>query len=335
MSIDRATSADTLDDVDRIVSAWRRERPDLDVTPLEILSRVSRLARRLDLARGAAFAERELETWEFDVLSALRRAGAPYELSPGQLVLETLVTSGTMTNRVDRLTRRGFVERNPSPTDAASWSASPPPGWPSSTARSRNCSPGSATCSPSSLPTSSRPWPASSGGCSTRSRADPRHAAGSEPVLPAASAGPSTMLPLGSREALARITIRCRVRPGDWSIFGATGHRPLRRPVDHPGDPSTSISRRSRRPRATPARARPARRRSRAAARSGPGPWRGRWPTRPSRHGSGPRARRAGPAASPPAPSPCALRALPPPTARPHQQSGGAECQPADDCAGC
>ncbi|SRR5580765_739408 len=117
MSIDRATSADTLDDVDRIVSAWRRERPDLDVTPLEILSRVSRLARRLDLARGAAFAERELETWEFDVLSALRRAGAPYELSPGQLVLETLVTSGTMTNRVDRLTRRGFVERNPSPTD--------------------------------------------------------------------------------------------------------------------------------------------------------------------------------------------------------------------------
>lgn len=117
MSVDRATPEGTLDDVDRIVSAWRRERPDLDVTPLEILSRVSRLARRLDLARGAAFAERELETWEFDVLSALRRAGAPYELSPGQLVLETLVTSGTMTNRVDRLTRRGFVERNPSPTD--------------------------------------------------------------------------------------------------------------------------------------------------------------------------------------------------------------------------
>ena len=117
MSVDRATPEGTLDDVDRIVSAWRRERPDLDVTPLEMLSRVSRLARRLDLARGAAFAERELETWEFDVLSALRRAGAPYELSPGQLVLETLVTSGTMTNRVDRLTRRGFVERNPSPTD--------------------------------------------------------------------------------------------------------------------------------------------------------------------------------------------------------------------------
>ncbi|MEO7071367.1 MAG: MarR family transcriptional regulator [Nostocoides sp.] len=117
MSNDRATPEGTPDDVDRIVSAWRRERPDLDVAPLEILSRVSRLARRLDLARGAAFAQRGLETWEFDVLSALRRTGRPYELSPGQLVLETLVTSGTMTNRVDRLTQRGLVERNPSLTD--------------------------------------------------------------------------------------------------------------------------------------------------------------------------------------------------------------------------
>ena len=105
------------DDVDRIVSAWRRERPDLDVSPLEVLSRVSRLARRLDLARGTAFAEHGLDGWEFDVLSALRRAGTPYELSPGQLVTETLATSGTMTNRVDRLAARGFVERRPDPSD--------------------------------------------------------------------------------------------------------------------------------------------------------------------------------------------------------------------------
>lgn len=105
------------DDVDRIVSAWRRERPDLDVTPLEVLSRVSRLARRLDLARGRAFSGTGLESWEFDVLSALRRTGAPHEASPGQLVSETLVTSGTMTNRVDRLLARGFVERHPDPAD--------------------------------------------------------------------------------------------------------------------------------------------------------------------------------------------------------------------------
>ena len=111
------TGAAGADDVDRIVAAWRRERPDLDVAPLEILSRISRLARRLDLARGSAFAQHGLEGWEFDVLSALRRAGEPYELSPGQLVQETLVTSGTMTNRVDRLERRDLVERHPDPHD--------------------------------------------------------------------------------------------------------------------------------------------------------------------------------------------------------------------------
>jgi DNA-binding MarR family transcriptional regulator len=105
------------DEVDRIVAAWRRERPDLDVTPLTILSRVLRLARHLDLARGMAFAEHDLEGWGFDVLSALRRAGAPYELSPGQLVAQTLVTSGTMTNRVDRLAARGLVSRGPDPRD--------------------------------------------------------------------------------------------------------------------------------------------------------------------------------------------------------------------------
>jgi DNA-binding MarR family transcriptional regulator len=106
-----------LDEVDRIVAAWRHERPDLDVTPLEVLSRVSRLARRLARTRSDVFADHALEGWEFDVLSALRRAGAPHELSPGDLVRATLVTSGTMTNRVDRLVERGLVERHRSETD--------------------------------------------------------------------------------------------------------------------------------------------------------------------------------------------------------------------------
>jgi len=110
-------SATPADEVDHIVEAWRRERPDLDVEPLHILSRVLRLARHLDLARGSAFAKHGLEGWEFDVLSALRRTGAPYELSPGALVAQTLVTSGTMTNRVDRLAARGLVGRGPDPSD--------------------------------------------------------------------------------------------------------------------------------------------------------------------------------------------------------------------------
>lgn len=105
------------DEVDRLVVAWRRERPDLDVTPLEVLSRVSRLARHLDLARREAFADHHLEPWEFDVLAALRRAGAPYALSPGRLLQVTLVTSGTMTNRIDRLEQAGLVAREPDPHD--------------------------------------------------------------------------------------------------------------------------------------------------------------------------------------------------------------------------
>ena len=105
------------DEVDRLVEAWRRERPDLDLEPMEVLSRVSRLSHHLDRARRHAFSEHGIESWEFDVLAALRRAGAPYELSPGRLIRETLVTSGTMTNRVDRLVGRGFVERLPDPHD--------------------------------------------------------------------------------------------------------------------------------------------------------------------------------------------------------------------------
>jgi DNA-binding MarR family transcriptional regulator len=107
----------TRDEVDTIVEAWRRERPDLDVAPMEVLSRISRLARHLDRLRANAFGAHDLEAWEFDVLAALRRSGPPYRLSPGQLLRETLVTSGTMTNRVDRLTDRGFVTRQDHPND--------------------------------------------------------------------------------------------------------------------------------------------------------------------------------------------------------------------------
>ena len=105
------------DEVDTIVEAWRRERPDLDVAPMEVLSRISRLARHLDRVRAGAFSAHDLEYWEFDVLAALRRSGPPYRLSPGQLLRETLVTSGTMTNRVDRLAARGLVARQDHPND--------------------------------------------------------------------------------------------------------------------------------------------------------------------------------------------------------------------------
>jgi len=105
------------DEVDDLVAAWRAQRPDLDVEPMQVLSRISRLARHLDIARRGAFADHGLETWEFDVLSALRRPGPPFQLTPGALLRATLVTSGTMTNRIDRLAAVGLVRREPDPSD--------------------------------------------------------------------------------------------------------------------------------------------------------------------------------------------------------------------------
>src|SRR3954449_2351132 len=116
-TISRRYARAVRDEVDRLIEAWQRERADLDLRPMQVLSRVSRLSHHLDRARRQAFAEHALESWEFDVLAALRRAGDPYELSPGRLIKETLVTSGTMTNRVDRLESRGLVERLPDPHD--------------------------------------------------------------------------------------------------------------------------------------------------------------------------------------------------------------------------
>ncbi len=106
-----------MDEVDRIIAAWRAEAPELDTEPLAVLSRVSRLARHLDLARKRCFGAHGLEVWEFDVLTALRREGPPYQLSPGDLIQQTLSASGTMTNRIDRLAERGLVERLANPAD--------------------------------------------------------------------------------------------------------------------------------------------------------------------------------------------------------------------------
>ncbi|KJL20772.1 MarR family winged helix-turn-helix transcriptional regulator [Microbacterium azadirachtae] len=117
MSIDAERTGD---EVDRIVAAWNTQRPDLDFSPLEVLSRVDRLSRLLDRARRDVFRRSDLETWEWDVLSALRRAGSPFQLSPKQLLQQTLVSSGTMTNRIDRLVGRRLVRREADPDDGRS-----------------------------------------------------------------------------------------------------------------------------------------------------------------------------------------------------------------------
>ena len=105
------------DEVDEIVAAWQRERPDLDVEPLHVLSRLDRLAGLLGERRAAIFARHGLRRHEFDVLAALRRAGEPFELTAGELAARTYVTSGTMTSRLDGLTERRLVTRAPDRED--------------------------------------------------------------------------------------------------------------------------------------------------------------------------------------------------------------------------
>jgi DNA-binding MarR family transcriptional regulator len=111
-----ASPSPRTDEVDRIIAGWAQARPDLDTFPLEVFSRISRLAHHLESARRAAFAATDLEGWEFDVLSALRRAGSE-PLSPGALMRQTLVTSGTMSTRLEKLASRGLVRRSRDPRD--------------------------------------------------------------------------------------------------------------------------------------------------------------------------------------------------------------------------
>jgi DNA-binding MarR family transcriptional regulator len=105
------------DQVDRIVQGWRRERPELDVAALALLARLFRTAQLADAALGQQLATHGLQPGWFDLLAALRRAGAPYELTPTQLMRTTVLSSGGMTKRLDRLTDAGLIERRPDPTD--------------------------------------------------------------------------------------------------------------------------------------------------------------------------------------------------------------------------
>ncbi|MFE7526375.1 MarR family winged helix-turn-helix transcriptional regulator [Kitasatospora sp. NPDC057542] len=99
------------DHVARVQAAWRRERPDLDVSPLAVIGRLHRLATRLTAELTLVYQRYGLGEGEFDVLAALRRAGAPYERAPGELAAHTMVTTGAMTKRIDRLERAGLVTR--------------------------------------------------------------------------------------------------------------------------------------------------------------------------------------------------------------------------------
>lgn len=105
------------DAVDRILAQWQHERPDLDVAPMGIIGRMARLAKHLERAIQETFSEFGLTIGEFDVLAALRRSGEPYQLTPTELFNLLMVSSGTMTHRIDRLEQAELVRRIPDPSD--------------------------------------------------------------------------------------------------------------------------------------------------------------------------------------------------------------------------
>ncbi len=110
-----------MDHVDKIVEQWHAERPDLDVGPMEIIGRFGRVANNLRDGMSRTFVKHGLNAPSFDVLATLRRSGKPYALSPGDLLKATMVTSGTMTNRIDQLVKAGLVERIKNEKDARSF----------------------------------------------------------------------------------------------------------------------------------------------------------------------------------------------------------------------
>ena len=105
------------DHVSTILAQWAAERPDLDASPIGIIGRVSRLSRVIDKELELVFVQFGLNHWSYDMLATLRRSGAPYRLSPTDLFRSMMVTSGTMTNRIDRLAEKGLVRRIPDPED--------------------------------------------------------------------------------------------------------------------------------------------------------------------------------------------------------------------------
>jgi DNA-binding MarR family transcriptional regulator len=108
------------DAVDTILDQWRRERPDLDTGPMGPIGRLKRCTALVQRRLEENFARFGLSFWEFDVLATLRRSGSPYRLTPTALFSALMVTSGTMTHRLQRLESRGLIERLPNPEDARS-----------------------------------------------------------------------------------------------------------------------------------------------------------------------------------------------------------------------
>ncbi|WP_405010728.1 MarR family winged helix-turn-helix transcriptional regulator [Kitasatospora sp. NBC_01539] len=106
------------DHVDLVLAQWARQRPDLDVSPMAVIGRLRRLARLLDTGLRRTFAEHGLDAASFDMLATLRRSDPPHRLTPARLMQTSMVTSGAVSQRLDRLEAGGLVARTRSTEDA-------------------------------------------------------------------------------------------------------------------------------------------------------------------------------------------------------------------------
>lgn len=105
------------DGVDAIIEQWRQVRPDLDPSPMGILARIARIEAMKKSSQEKVFARHGLSSGLFDVLAALRRSGPPYRLTPSELAATTMLTTGGMTGRLDKLEATGLIERQPDRED--------------------------------------------------------------------------------------------------------------------------------------------------------------------------------------------------------------------------
>ncbi|PQJ49218.1 MarR family transcriptional regulator [Vibrio jasicida] len=106
-----------MDAIDRVVSQWAKEKPELDTEPMAIMGRLMRIAKHMENHVAELHKRYDLKMGEFDVLATLRRSGQPYRLTPSELISSMMLTSGAMTNRLDKLEKKGLIAREHSKED--------------------------------------------------------------------------------------------------------------------------------------------------------------------------------------------------------------------------
>ncbi|MDN3696040.1 MarR family transcriptional regulator [Vibrio cortegadensis] len=109
-----------MDAIDRVVAQWVKEKPELNTDPMALMGRLMRVTKHMEAEVATLHKQYDLKMGEFDVLATLRRAGQPYKLTPSELIESMMLTSGAMTNRLDKLEGKGLIEREHSKKDRRS-----------------------------------------------------------------------------------------------------------------------------------------------------------------------------------------------------------------------